>query len=716
MTEPVPDGTPPRFPGVPPTSASMTNAVPPLRATQLGVPRPAPRQPIAWIAGFAAAAVVLGVVWCIDQVSASRYRAWSYADTLQKLAAAANATELAVHRRTEFATELKTLLSLPTPLPTDKLSDRTQRALHEIEGMLAAFWIRDANVIDLSSFGNPSDEPNWQLLADERDRQVVKTAVAEGTSWFGGPFTLENGRQGLVYLEPVVSASASSESTSSSLIAIVIDYETIWSEVQAGPASDLQIGLRQPPTHLAEPPLLRAEWTDVSRPARAAFVDIAIPSGGWQLYGLPKLGWPDMAPDAISLRIGGSLFAALAGVLVYMVVVAHIRQLACATQLMAAHHDTQLANRNLETQIHQTLRSEERLRTIVEANPFGMLCATRDGIIVLANRRMGRMFGYEPEELIGKSVELFLPPELHAQHIQDRLEYSRQPRTYELGKGRDLFGLHKAGHKIPLEVALTPVISEQGTQILAVVNDITIRKQVADDLKRTNEQLKRSNRDLEEFAYAASHDLQEPLRKIEAFCSLLDQEYSHIVHGDGKTYLEYVINGAARMRRLIQDLLEYSRIKTLPGQLNEVDANQALEEALQNLSASLEDARGVVTHDSLPTVRADHRQLTQLLQNLIGNGIKYRSDQPPRIHVSSVTNEEEWIFAVKDNGIGINAQFHERIFGIFKRLHSPDEYSGTGIGLAICKRIVERLQGRIWVESEEGAGSAFYFSVPKLSL
>lgn len=710
MTEPARVGTFHRLENVPPSSLPSPTT---LDGSALVSSRALASPWIPWLAGIAAALMVLGIVWCIDQASTSRHRAWSYAHTLQKLSAAANATELAVHHRIEIATELKALLSLPHPVPLDDLMDRTRRAVHGIDGILATFWIHDGKTTAFYCQTDSAEIPDLSFLAHEKDRKTFHAAIAEGTSWFSGPFTLTNGRQGLIYLDPVVSAPASLDDNSTSLIGVVIDYDTIWAEVQSGPASDLQIGLKGP--HALDAQQLAARFTpsDTSLRSGAAFVDVAIPSNGWRLFGAPQQGWPEMAPDAMPLRIGGSLFAGLSGVLVYMVLVAHTRRRSFSEQLVNAHRETQSANRHLEEQIQQTLRSEERMRTIIEANPFGMLCADLDGTIRLANRRMEWMFGYEPTELVGQKVEIFLPAELRTQHIQDRMGYARNPRTYEMGQGRDLYGLHKSGRKIPLEIALTPVVSDQGVQILAVVNDITSRKQVADDLKHTNEKLKRSNQDLEEFAYAASHDLQEPLRKIEAFCSLLDREYSDAVKGEGKVYLSYVINGAARMRRLIQDLLEYSRIKTQQGLLFDVDAHQAMEEALQNLAGAIEDTHAAIHFDRLPSVRADYRLLTQLLQNLIGNGIKYRSQKPPEIHVSCEPTDEEWVFCVKDNGIGVAPQYHERIFGIFKRLHSPDEYSGTGIGLAICKRIVERFRGRIWVESEEGTGATFCFTIPK---
>jgi light-regulated signal transduction histidine kinase (bacteriophytochrome) len=264
-----------------------------------------------------------------------------------------------------------------------------------------------------------------------------------------------------------------------------------------------------------------------------------------------------------------------------------------------------------------------------------------------------------------------------------------------------------------LQVGLNPVHFESGMCVLASVVDMTERIQIEKDLKRANEMLLRSNQELEQFAYVASHDLQEPLRKVSSFCDLLEKEYGDKLDGDGKQYMAYVVDGAARMRRLIQDLLLYSRIQSQAGEPQDVDGNQALKEALYNLEGAIEDAGAVVTHDELPIVKADGRQFAQLLQNLIGNGIKYRGEASPKIHVSVEDDDSHWIFSIKDNGIGIAPQYHEKVFGIFKRLHGRGEYSGTGIGLAICKRIVDRLKGNIWIESEEGEGSTFRFKVPK---
>lgn len=248
---------------------------------------------------------------------------------------------------------------------------------------------------------------------------------------------------------------------------------------------------------------------------------------------------------------------------------------------------------------------------------------------------------------------------------------------------------------------------------MSETTDLTEYKKTADTIKRTNESLRRSNHELEQFAYVASHDLQEPLRKMSSFCSLLAEEYGDKLEGDGKVYIKYVTDGAGRLRTLIQDLLSFSRISSLEAELGRVDANDALALAIENLEGAVEEVSAKVTHDDLPSIWAIERQFAQLLQNLIGNSIKYRSESRPKIHVGVQDRTDEWEFFVSDNGIGIDPEFHDRIFGIFKRLHGREKYGGTGIGLAICMRIVDRLGGRIWVESAEGEGSTFRFTIPK---
>jgi len=234
--------------------------------------------------------------------------------------------------------------------------------------------------------------------------------------------------------------------------------------------------------------------------------------------------------------------------------------------------------------------------------------------------------------------------------------------------------------------------------------------------KRDRLILEQSNQELEQFAYVSSHDLQEPLRKVASFCELLEKEYGDVLEGDGKQYLTFVTDGARRMQTLIRDLLTFSRIKSQGMPLHETSADDAFQAAVENLEGAIEESDATISCDELPRVWADDRQMTQLLQNLIGNAIKYRGSEKPVIHVGYTETKDRCEISVSDNGIGIAPEDHDRVFGIFKRLHGRTEYSGTGIGLAICKRIVDRWQGEIWVESSGGSGSTFYFTVRKIEM
>ena len=242
--------------------------------------------------------------------------------------------------------------------------------------------------------------------------------------------------------------------------------------------------------------------------------------------------------------------------------------------------------------------------------------------------------------------------------------------------------------------------------------EIAVRKQAEERLRQANENLARSNKDLEQFAYVASHDLQEPLRTVAGFTQLLGKRYKGRLDQDADEFIEFAVQGAKRMQTLIMDLLSYSRLSTRSKPFAPTDCDAVLAEMLVTLQSAILESGAVITHDPLPTVSADPSQLRQVFQNLIGNAVKFRSGQPCKIHVSAENKDAEWVFSVHDNGIGIAREYSERIFVIFQRLHGREEYPGTGIGLSICKRVVERHGGRIWVESRPEEGSTFYFTLP----
>jgi light-regulated signal transduction histidine kinase (bacteriophytochrome) len=252
--------------------------------------------------------------------------------------------------------------------------------------------------------------------------------------------------------------------------------------------------------------------------------------------------------------------------------------------------------------------------------------------------------------------------------------------------------------------------------VLNILEDLDAEKSRVEaanrDLRQKSEALARSNAELEQFAYVASHDLQEPLRMVSSYTQLLEQRYNDVLDERAKKYIFYAVDGATRMQRLITDLLSYSRVGSRAQAPTTTNSHAVLGEAMRNLASAIGESQALVTNDDLPVVWADRSQLVQLFQNLIGNAIKFHGPESPRVHVSAERKGGEWVFCVRDNGIGIDAQYFERIFVIFQRLHGRAEYPGTGIGLALCKRIVERHGGRIWVESEPGKGSAFFFTLP----
>jgi len=271
------------------------------------------------------------------------------------------------------------------------------------------------------------------------------------------------------------------------------------------------------------------------------------------------------------------------------------------------------------------------------------------------------------------------------------------------------------GTRLWLRTSKIPLHDKEGNVIglLGTYEDITDRKLAEARLIDALADLERSNKDLEQFAYVASHDLQEPLRMVSSFTQLLAQHYEGRLDEKAKKFMDYVVDGAVRMQRLINDLLAYSRVGTRGKPLETTDAHAILGEAIRNLAAMIEENRAIITNDELPTVRADASQLMQVFQNLISNAIKFHGENIPHIHVSAQDSGREWVFSVRDNGIGIERQYADRVFIIFQRLHTRQEYPGTGIGLAVCKRIVERHGGRIWFESEPGKGSTFFFTMTK---
>ena len=379
-------------------------------------------------------------------------------------------------------------------------------------------------------------------------------------------------------------------------------------------------------------------------------------------------------------------------------------------------HELRVHQIELEMQNDELRRTQQELEAsrekyfdLYDLAPAGYLSINENGIILESNLTAASMLSQERSYLVGQPFTRLIFREdqniyyrCHKQLVETREDHICRIRMVK-----------KDGN--PLWVRINISIAQGidvSTRFRAVIIDISERKQVDEKLSQVMEELTRSNEELEKFAYVASHDLQEPLRMVSSFARLLENRYKGKLDQDADDFINFAVDGANRMQVLITDLLAYSRVGRWSNEFKEVSSEAVLERALSNLKTVVEQRGAVVTRDPLPVMMGDDSQLAQLFQNLIGNAVKFCKDRTPHIHVSSERRGNKWVFSVRDNGIGIAPEYFERIFLIFQRLHGKQEYPGTGIGLAICRKVAERHGGRIWVESEPGSGSTFYFTIP----
>ena len=346
--------------------------------------------------------------------------------------------------------------------------------------------------------------------------------------------------------------------------------------------------------------------------------------------------------------------------------------------------------------------AEERMQAIIDNAPAVIFMKGLDGRYLMINQKWADLFHITREEVVGKSDDEIFPPEMaRAFQENDRqVAVAGGPMQFEEIAPHDDGPHTYVSVKFPFRDG-----AGQVSAVCGIATDIT-------DRKRIEEELVRSNEDLEQFAYIASHDLKEPLRMVSSFLQLLERRYAGKLDAEAHRFIGFAVDGAARMRRLIEDLLEYSRVGTHGNPLVPTDSAKVLRTVCESLQLAVAESGASITHEeSMPVVLADETQLAQVFQNLIANAIKFRGAGPPRIHVGAQREGGRWTFSVSDNGIGIDTKFFERVFVIFQRLHSREKYEGTGMGLAICKKIVERHGGRIWVESNAGGGSVFHFTL-----
>ncbi len=384
--------------------------------------------------------------------------------------------------------------------------------------------------------------------------------------------------------------------------------------------------------------------------------------------------------------------------------------------------------------------AEARYRTLVEQMPVVTFLAALDGGVneLYVSPQIEALLGFSQKQWLENPVLWYT--QLHPEDRERwHLEFARTCAAGERFRSEYRF-LTRDGQVVWVHGEAQMVRDEAGQPLFlqGIAYDITEKKRAEEVLRRLNveleervqertaqlekanavlarqaEELVRSNAELEQFAYVASHDLQEPLRMVSSFTQLLAETYQGKLGADADDYIGYVVEGAVRMQHLINDLLTYSRVGRTGYEMAPTDCTEVFNDARANLAKAIEEYGAAVTADPLPSVLAERFHLLQVFQNLIGNAIKFRKgDEPPRVHIQACRQGHEWLFSIRDNGIGIDPQYADRIFLVFQRLHSRKKYPGTGIGLAICKKVVERHGGRIWVESEQGRGSTFYFTLP----
>lgn len=362
--------------------------------------------------------------------------------------------------------------------------------------------------------------------------------------------------------------------------------------------------------------------------------------------------------------------------------------------------------------ITERKRAEERFRLVVESAPNAMVLVNHTGLIALVNNQAEKLFGYNRNELIGSKLEMLIPARFRIQHPRHRDMFFQKPQTRAMGTGRDLFGLRKDGKEVQIEIGLNPIDTAEGIMVLASIIDITERKMQEKVLKRQIE-LEAKNIELEQFAYIASHDLQSPLRTVSNYMKVFEEDYLPKLDERAHGYITRVNLAMERMSVLIKSLLDFSRLGK-NAELKDIDCEKMISEVLSDIDLAVKTAAATVEVGKMPYIKGYEVEIRQLFQNLISNAIKFKKkDISPLIKIEASETEDKWKFAVSDNGIGIAPAHYERIFQIFQKLQSANEYEGYGIGLANCKKIVELHKGEITVESELGKGTTFNFTLSK---
>lgn len=409
-----------------------------------------------------------------------------------------------------------------------------------------------------------------------------------------------------------------------------------------------------------------------------------------------------------------ALFRFATGIFSWATVIYLVRLLPIAFSLRSSNQ--------LEAEVENRRHAEDKFRKLLEAAPDSMVIMDESGAIQLVNAQTEKMFGYGRAQMIGNNVEMLM-----ISKFERLLTIGHSLREGAATAGPvmervECFGKNVRGEQFPIEISLSPMFTEEGLLLTAAIRDVSEMKRLEREIRDVNSSLERKvqlrtaelevkNRELEQFAYVASHDLQEPLRTTTSFVDLLRKRYHGQLDSNADQYLDFISQSSDRMKVLIHNLLDYSRLGK-EKELVTLCCNELLQDVLHDLDQSIRETNAVIHSDILPQITGYKTEMKQLFQNLVSNSIKFRKkDSDPAININAVKENGHWTFSFKDNGIGINPTFHEKIFVLFQRLHKRSDYEGTGIGLAYCKKIVELHGGKIWVESLPQQGSTFFFTI-----
>jgi PAS domain S-box-containing protein len=369
--------------------------------------------------------------------------------------------------------------------------------------------------------------------------------------------------------------------------------------------------------------------------------------------------------------------------------------------------------------ITQRKKEEEKFRNLLEAAPDAMVIVDSRGRIQLVNAQTERLFGYTRGELSGQRVEMLIPSRYQGSHVASREEYGRSPHSRAMGAGLELYGRHKDGSEIPVEVSLSPLQTEEGTLISSAIRDVSTRRRAEEEIRKLNSELNQkvaelstANRELESFSYSVSHDLRAPLRHIDGFARILKEEHASQLSEEGIRYLDRVLQAANHMGQLVDDLLNLARIGRKEMARQRVQLGELVREAMADLPPEVSARQTEWRIEPLAEVDCDPGLVKLVLVNLLSNAVKFTKDrQPAVIEVGTRETEKGKAFMVRDNGVGFDPKYADKLFGVFQRLHRQEDFAGTGIGLATVQRIVHRHGGEVWAESSPGKGAAFFFTL-----